>query len=139
MSYDIVQHTDGIDDGIDRVDLNYTFNRSDLWYDVFGEEGLSTLSGMTGAEAEAAIVQFLIDVTKKYMDGDYSTVLEEVSKYRSHPENLKSIVGPKTIKAGIREYDSRNGWGSAFCQLNLMLTMLVHSRENPEDTWGIYK
>ena len=137
MSYDIVQHTDGIDDGIDRVDLNYTFNRSDLWYDVFGEKGLSTLDGMTGAEAEAAIVQFLIDITKKYMDGDYSTVLEEVSKYRSHPENLKH--SKETIKAGIREYDSRNGWGSAFCQLNLMLTMLVHSRENPEDTWGIYK
>ena len=138
MSYDIIQHADGDD----YVDLNYTFNRSDLWYDVFGEEGLSTLSGMTGAEAEAAIVQFLIDVTKKYMDGDYSTVLEEVSKYRSHPENIrgfKNILGPKTIKAGIREYDSRNGWGSAFCQLNLMLTMLVHSREKPDGTWGIYK
>ena len=124
---------------MDEVDLNYTFNGAQLWYDIFGEEGIKGFSGKTGAEAEIMLVQFLIDVTKKYMNEfGHSTMLREISQYRSHPENLKHSVGDKTIKAAIREYDAPNGWGSAFCQLNLILTMLVHSRENPEDTWGVY-
>jgi len=117
---------------IDEVDLNYTFNGAQLWYDIFGEEGIKGFSGKTGAEAEIMLVQFLIDVTKKYMNEfGHSTMLREISQYRSHPKNGR-------IKAAIREYDAPNGWGSAFCQLNLILTMLVHSRENPEDTWGVY-
>jgi|TARA_R110000824_G_scaffold274125_1_gene462856 hypothetical protein len=130
MSYDIQ---------ISDYDGNYTFNGAQLWYDIFGKEGIRGLSGTTGAEAEVLLVQFLIDVTKKYMnERGRSKVLKEISQYRSHPQNLKHSVGDKTIKAAIREYDAPNGWGSAFCQLNLILEMLVHSRENPEDMWGVF-
>ena len=137
MGYDI-SHS-----GTD-FDIGYTYNGAQMWYDILGEDGIRGLSGMNGAQAEEAIVQFLIDITKKYMRqeggkctgaGGMSDLLREVSVYRSHPENLKH--SKDTIKAAVREYDSGNGWGSAFCQLNLMLTMLVLSRENPDEKWWV--
>jgi len=141
MGYDI-SHS-----GTD-FDIGYTYNGSKMWYDIFGEDGIKTLAGMNGKQAEEAIVQFLIDITRKYMrqengkctgTGGMSALLREVSVYRSHPENIKHAADKgKTLKAKVREYDPGNGWGSAFSQLNLMLTMLVLSRENPDETWQVF-
>lgn len=59
-------------DGTRKLWLNITYNYSDIFYrkDVFGENGVRTIYGMTGAES-IPVLQKAIDALKNDVSDDY--------------------------------------------------------------------